>query len=113
MAARDAGAAFVVPVLTAMAWWGYRINVVKAARYLAAVICHRRRNSLARIQSWITRLLVSRVEQVRWQSVFKPQTVKKLIFFLHHITCIDKTLTSVVIRLCWSNGKVSKNLPVF
>ena len=96
MAARDAGAAFVVPVLTAMAWWGYRINVVKAARYLAAVISHRRRNSLARIQSWITRLLVSRVEQVRWALVMAALILSSAYLISQGIT---DTLSEQPIRI--------------
>ena len=75
LAARDAGAAFVLPILTAMAWWGYRIVVVKTSQYLAAVISHRRRNSLSRIQRWLVRLLVSRVDRVRWGLVLAALTL--------------------------------------
>ncbi len=86
LAARDAGAAFVLPVLTAMAWWGYRFNVVKAAQYLAPVISHRRRNSVSRIQGWLIRLLVSRVEQVRWALVIAALVLSSAYLISQGIT---------------------------
>lgn len=86
LAARDAGAAFVVPVLTAMAWWGYRFNIEKAAQYLAPVIGHRRRNSASRIKRWLVRLLMSRVEQVRMGLIIAAMVLSSMYLISQGLT---------------------------
>ncbi|WP_414830496.1 hypothetical protein [Alteromonas sp. H39] len=86
LAARDAGAAFVIPILTAMAWWGYRINVVKASQYLAAVISHRRHDNLSRMEGWLVRIMVSRVEQLRWMLVIAALVLSTAYLVSQEIT---------------------------
>lgn len=63
IAARDAGAAFTLPLMTGLLWWGKSLCLDSGAKNLSKVISHRRRTNIERLSHLLSNILGKKLQR--------------------------------------------------
>ena len=68
--ARDAGAAFVLPILTALLWWGQLVSTSFAIKALSHVASHRRRRNTKKLEKIFENIIDTNLKKFRVAILF-------------------------------------------
>ena len=68
--ARDAGAAFVLPILTALLWWGQLVSTSFAIKALSHVASHRRRRNTKKLEKIFENIIDTNLKKFRVTILF-------------------------------------------